>query len=169
VPGRLFAYRKNLTCPPYVPTPDEFRKVLAEYRFALLVKFSSKTCADPDVICSLYKYWLDEDAPADKKEQAERFWNDYFNGSKEILPVMLELEKTAFNAGYTLSLAFVGGSCRLCETCNVKAGVCIHPSRARIPEHAVGTHMEKTAETAGMPIKFPAAGHPEPMAILLVD
>jgi predicted metal-binding protein len=163
------AYGKNLICPPYVPTPDEFRKVLAEYRVALLVKFSSKACADSDVICSLYKYWLDEDAPADKKEQAERFWNDYFNGSKEILPVMLELEKTALNAGYTLALAFVGGSCRLCETCNVKAGVCIHPTRARIPEHAVGINMKKTAEKAGMPIKFPAAGHPEPMAILLVN
>ncbi|MFA6226659.1 MAG: DUF2284 domain-containing protein [Methanoregula sp.] len=31
-----------------------------------------------------------------------------------------ELEKTAFNAGYTLALAFVNGSYRLCETCNVK-------------------------------------------------
>jgi predicted metal-binding protein len=72
-------YGKKLTCPPYVPTPDEFRKVLAEYRFALLVKFSSKAHADADVMCSLYKYWLDPEAPAEKKEQAETFWNDYFN------------------------------------------------------------------------------------------
>jgi predicted metal-binding protein len=163
------AYGKKLTCPPYVPTPDEFRKVLAEYRYALLVKFTSKAHADPDIICSLYKYWLDPDAPADKKEKAQEFWNDYFAGSKEILPVMLELEKTAFNAGFTLALAFVGGSCRLCETCNVKAGICIHPTRARIPEHAVGINMKKTAEKAGMPIRFPVAGNPEPMAILLVD
>lgn len=162
-------YGKKLTCPPYVPTPDEFRKVLAEYRYALLVKFSSRAHADPDVMCSLYQYWLDPEAPAGKKEQAEKFWNDYFNGSKEILPVMLELEKTAFNAGYTLALAFVGGSCRLCENCNVKGGICIHPTRARIPEHAVGINMKKTAEKAGMPIRFPADGSPEPMAILLVD
>jgi predicted metal-binding protein len=162
-------YGKKLTCPPYVPTPDEFRKILGEYRFALLVKFSSKAHADPDVMCSLYQLWLDAGAPAEKKEQAEKFWNDYFNGSKDILPVMLELEKTAFNAGYTLALAFVGGSCRLCETCNVKAGICIHPTRARIPEHAVGINMKKTAEKAGMAITFPAVGSPEPMAILLVD
>jgi predicted metal-binding protein len=28
-------YGKKLTCPPYVPTPDEFRKILSEYRYAL--------------------------------------------------------------------------------------------------------------------------------------
>lgn len=31
---------------------------------------------------------------------------------------------TAFNAGYTLALALVNGSCRLYETCNVKGGIC---------------------------------------------
>jgi predicted metal-binding protein len=163
------SYGKKLTCPPYVPTPDEFRRVLAEYQYAILVKFRSKAHADPDVICSLYKYWLDPEAPAEKKEKAVEFMNDYFAGSKEILPVMLELEKTAFNAGYTFALAFVGGSCRLCETCNVKSGICVHPTKARIPEHAVGINMKKTAGKAGIPIRFPVEGHPEPMAILLID
>ncbi len=162
-------YGKKLTCPPHVPTPDEFRKILAEYRCALLVKFPSKAHADPDVACSLYKSWLDPDAPAEKKEKAAAFWNDYFAGSNKILPIMLELEKTAFNAGYTFALAFVGGSCRLCEICNVKAGICIHPTRARMPEHAVGINMKKTAEVAGMGIRFPIDGTPEPMAILLID
>jgi len=162
-------YGKKLTCPPYVPTPDEFRKILAEYRYALLVKFTSPAIADPDVICSIYKYWLDPEAPADKKEQATQFWQDYFTGSKDCAPVMLELEKTAFNAGYPLALAFVNGSCRLCETCNVKGGICLHPTQARIPEHAVGINMKKTAEKAGMPIRLPVQGHPEPMAILLID
>jgi predicted metal-binding protein len=40
---------------------------------------------------------------------------------------------------------------------------------ARIPEHAVDINMKKTAEKAGMPITFPVTGHPEPMAILLID
>jgi len=162
-------YGKKLTCPPYVPTPDEFRKILSEYKYALLVKFVSPANADLDVICSIYKYWLDPAAPADKKAQATKFWGDYFNGSKDCALVMLELEKTAFNAGYTLALAFVNGSCRLCETCNVKGGICIHPTQARIPEHAVGINMIKTSENAGMPIRFPVSGHPEPMALLLID
>lgn len=162
-------YGKKLTCPPYVPTPDEFRKILAEYRAALLVKFTSPAITEPDIICSIYKYWLDPNTPAEKKEKATIFWKDLFNGTKEFSPIMLELEKAAFNAGYIFALAFVSGSCRLCETCNIKGGICIHPTQARIPEHAVGINMIKTAEKAGMPIQFPVTGHVESMAILLID
>ncbi len=162
-------YGKKLTCPPYVPTPDEFRKILSEYHYALLVKFISPAKADPDVISSIYRYWLDPEAPADKKEQASQFWQDHFNGSATFAPMMLELERDAFNAGNPFALAFINGSCRLCETCNVKAGVCLHPTQARIPEHAVGVNMVKTAEKAGLPIRFPVQGHPELMALLLLD
>jgi predicted metal-binding protein len=162
-------YGKKLTCPPHVPTPDEFRKILSEYRYALLVKFISPAEAAPDVICSIYKYWLDPAAPTDKKEQATQFWKDHFNGTGAFAPMMLELERTAFNADNPFALAFINGSCRLCETCNVKAGICIHPTQARIPEHAVGVNMVATAKKAGMPIRFPVQGHPELMALLLID
>ncbi len=162
-------YGKKLTCPPYVPTVDEFRKILSEYHYVLLAKFKSPARAEPDIICSIYRYWLDPDAPAEKKEQADTFWKEYFGESKNILLTMLELEKTAFNAGYTLALALVNGSCRLCETCNVKNGICAHPSMARIPEHAVGVNMKRTAEKAGMALQFPVLGNPTPMAMLLID
>lgn len=162
-------YGKKLTCPPHVPTPDEFRKILSEYRYALLVKYVSPAQAEPDVICSIYRYWLDPEAPVDKKEQATQFWKDHFNGTGAFAPMMLELERRAFNAGNPFALAFINGSCRLCETCNVKSGICIHPTQARIPEHAVGVNMVATAEKAGMPIRFPVQGHPELMALLLID
>jgi predicted metal-binding protein len=162
-------YGKKLTCPPHVPSVDEFRKILSEYSYVMLVKFSSPARAENDVICSIYRYWLDPAAPVDKKEQADMFWKDYFGESKRILLSMLELEKTAFNAGYTLTLALVNGSCRLCESCNVKSGVCVHPSMARIPEHALGVNMKRTAEKAGMAIQFPVSGNPTPMAMLLID
>jgi predicted metal-binding protein len=162
-------YGKKLTCPPFVPTADEFRKILSEYRFALLVKFSSPANAETDIICSIYKYWLDPDAPPEKKEKADTFWKEYLGENNRILLAMLELEKTAFNAGYTLALALVNGSCRLCENCNVKNGICVHPTMARIPEHAVGVNMKKTAEEAGMAIKFPVSRNPTPMALLLID
>lgn len=162
-------YGKKLTCPPHVPTPGEFRKILSEYRYALLVKYISPAEAEPDVICSIYRYWLDPAAPAEKKAQAEKFWKDHFNGTGSFAPMMLELERRAFNAGNTFALAFVNGSCRLCETCNVKGGICIHPTQARIPEHAVGVNMVATAKKSGMHITFPVEGHPELMALLLID
>jgi predicted metal-binding protein len=166
---RCIGYGKKLTCPPFVPTADEFRKILSEYRYALLVKFSSPANTEPDIICSIYKYWLDPDAPPEKKEKADTFWKEYLGENNRILLAMLELEKTAFNAGYTLALALTNGSCRLCGNCNVKNGVCVHPTMARIPEHAVGVNMKKTAEEAGMAIKFSVSGNPTPMALLLID
>jgi predicted metal-binding protein len=162
-------YGKKLTCPPHVPTPEAFRKILSEYHYGLLVKFRSPAETDEDLAHSIYKYWLDPAAPSDKKEKASKFWNEYFDYSKEILLTMLELEKVAFNSGYTFAIAFVNGSCRLCEKCNVENGICLHPNMARIPEHAVGINMKKTAQEAGMALKFPVKGNPEPMALLLID
>lgn len=163
------SYGKKLTCPPHVPTPDQFRNILSEYRSALLVRFISPAVADPDIICSIYRYWLDPEAPPEKKAKATQFWQDHFSGTSTFAPSMLELEKTAFNAGYTFALAFINGSCRLCESCNVKGGICVHPTQARFTEHAVGINMKKTAEKAGMPIQFPVTGHPVSMALLLID
>ncbi|MGA9141893.1 MAG: DUF2284 domain-containing protein [Methanocella sp.] len=162
-------YGKKLTCPPHCPTVDEFRKILSEYRYALLVKFKSPARADEATRLSTYKNWLDPAAPKEAKESATQFWSDYFGDSKRILLAMLELEKSAFNAGYTFAIAFTNGSCRLCEKCNLENGICLHPNMARIPEHAVGINMKKTAAEAGMPITFPIGQTPEPMAILLID
>ena len=162
-------YGKKLTCPPYVPTANEFKDILNEYQYVMLVKFKSPAKADEDTVCSIYKNWLDPDTPEDLKNKADTFWNDYFDYSQDIHNIMLELEKAAFNKGYTFALAFVNGSCRLCNVCNTKNGICIHPNMARIPEHAVGINMKKTAEDAGMKIQFPFSGHPEPMTILLID
>jgi len=35
-------YGKCLTCPPYSPTPEEFKKVVGNYELAILLKFESK-------------------------------------------------------------------------------------------------------------------------------
>ncbi|HUT64313.1 MAG TPA: DUF2284 domain-containing protein, partial [Anaerolineae bacterium] len=35
------SYNKNLTCPPYVPSVDEFRKALSLYSKAILVQISA--------------------------------------------------------------------------------------------------------------------------------
>jgi predicted metal-binding protein len=162
-------YGKKLTCPPNVPTADEFRKILSEYQYALLVKFKSPAKADDNLTGSIYRSWLDSNAPKDLKEKADIFWSDYADYNKEIHNIMLELEKAAFNMGYTFALAFVNGPCRLCSVCNTKGEACIYPSMARISEHAVGVNMKKTAKEAGMEIKFPISGHPEPMTILLIE
>lgn len=163
------SYRKKLTCPPFVPTVEEFRKMLKEYRAALLVKFDAKIETDDEVGRSLLRHKFDESAPKKLKEKAIKFLSDWDKEKHRINLAMLELEKTAFNQGYTFALGFRSGSCSLCKECNIKEGICLHPSMSRYPEHAVGVNIKKTIENAGMTISFPFQNKPDPIVLLLID
>jgi predicted metal-binding protein len=157
------SYGANLKCPPYVPTPDEFRNILKEYSFAMVVKHKPPTM--PEDIIGLKNVGLEV-----VKERLAGLQSQYLEYYKKTLTIMLELEKAAFKNGYTFATAFVGGRCFLCEKCNVEKGVCLNPMIARIAAEAVGVNMEKTAENAGMAVKFSLTVEaPEPMAILLID
>jgi predicted metal-binding protein len=162
-------YGKRLTCPPFTPKVDEFRRMLKDYRHAMIVKFKSPAKADKDTSRSLLRSQYDSTMNRGLREKASRFWSDWKNDKKRILLAVLELEKAAFNRGYTFAVGFTSGSCGLCEKCNVQAGICLHPTMARCPEHAVGVNMKKTAEKAGIPLAFPIKGKPEPTALLLID
>ena len=162
-------YGKKLTCPPFTPKVDEFRRMLKEYRHALIVKFKSPAEADADVSRSLLRSQYDSTMSKELREKASKFWSDWKSDKERILLAVLELEKAAFNEGYTFAVGFTSGSCGLCEKCNVQAGICLHPTMARCPEHAVGINMKKTAEKAGMPITFPIKQKPEPTALILID
>jgi predicted metal-binding protein len=141
------SYGTKLNCPPNVPTPDEFRKILCEYSSAMVVKLAPPSVGE-----------LKASSLASHKE--------YY---KRSLSVMLEIEKAAFNAGFAFSTAFFCGTCMLCDQCNIEKGVCLNPTMARISAEAVGINVIKTAEKAGMAVNFPVELIPGPMAILLID
>jgi len=162
-------YKRKLMCPPFAPTVDEFRKMLKDYRYALVSKFPAEAETQVDVGRSLLRNRYDPTVPAEVREKASRFWSEWSKDKKRIHLALLELEKAAFNKGYVLATGFSTGSCALCEKCNVEAGVCIHPTMARYPEHAVGINIKKTMEKVGMPIAFPFPGKPEPVSLMLID
>ena len=162
------SYGKKLVCPPYTPTPDEFRKILREYRKILIVKFPADAEAEEDVGRSLQKNQCSPAIPSDLRERTNKFWDVWGADKRRILLAMLELEKAAFNRGYTLAVSLTAGSCTLCTKCNMEAS-CTHPTMARYPEHALGVNVKKTLKNAGMSIKFPFEKHPEGIGMLLVD
>lgn len=157
------SYGANLKCPPFVSTPDEFRKVLTEYKFAMVIKHK------PPIMPEAVKELRIKDHEKANELKA-KLWPDIHSYYKKTLNIMLELEKEAFSHGYVFAMAFYGGSCLLCEKCNVEKGVCLNPMTARVAAEAVGVNMMKTAENAGMSLKFSMeVKAPEPMAILLID
>ncbi len=162
-------YGHKFVCPPFTPTPSEFQKMLNEYKDVLIVKFRAKVTADEDVGRSLLKNLCAPGISADLKERTDKFWEVWNEDKNRFLYAMLELEKAAFNRGYTLALALSPGSCVLCKKCNIEGGTCTHLSKARYPEHALGVNMKKTLQNIGMPVKFPFEGSPEGVGMLLIE
>jgi predicted metal-binding protein len=165
-----FEYGKHLTCPPYAPEVEDFRKSLKEYQHALVVKFRSGTIFGEDIRYSLFNILIDPAAKKELKESALAFLAAYTTEGQKLHRVMLDLEHVAFNAGYTFALTTIcGPGCRLCETCNTATGICNRPTMKRHCPEGLGINLVKTTANAGMPIRFPAPENPERIAILLID
>jgi len=164
-------YGKTLTCPPYVPTAEEFRKIVGEYKAAIFMKFDTKVKADAELKAYLSKTEA-EVAAADKAvlPKWKKFWQDWNNHKKDILDITLKVEKEAMSKGYPLAFGLVSGTCRICEECDgVKTGICVHPTLRRYSEEAVGVNVQATARKAGIKMTFPSPKTPESFALILVD
>ncbi len=139
-------YGKNLRCPPYTPSVDEFRKILSEYSYAILLKIKGPETSTGDL-------------------------PNYFSYYQDKINILLELEKEAFEEGYNFTTSFFAGSCKLCQECNV-SGDCMNPVTARYSMESMGINVFKTAENAGMELEFDTQNLPPEItlvALLLVD
>jgi predicted metal-binding protein len=140
---RCAGYGQFLTCPPHVMPVEVFARLLARYRWGLLVQVEAKN------IHSLDKGQgrIDPTILKDNREIHRPF-------RLQLLRVVEAVEAAAFKKGMCFAAGFVGGSCVLCERCveNKITEACRHPFRARPPMEAVGIDVLKTAEKAGLPI-----------------
>jgi predicted metal-binding protein len=82
-------YGTCLTCPPFSPTPEYTRKMLADYSKAILL------------------VW---DVPPDYKER---------NSRKKMRKQMASLEREMFLDGFYKAFAMSCGPCNLCQSCDV--------------------------------------------------
>lgn len=162
-------YGRTLMCPPYTPTAEEFRKIVREYGYALFMKFKSKAEADAEIAKYLSMAENDSAVTTEIKEKVNGFWVAWKEDKRQILSVIVELEKAAMRKGYPLAIGFVSGSCYLCEKCNLETKVCSHPTLARYSENAVGVNVRKTAQNAGISVTFPFEKNPESFALLLIE
>lgn len=165
-----FEYGKYLTCPPYAPEIEDFRRSVAEYQYALVVKFRSEAVFGEEIRYDLMSEMIDPAARKESKESAFAFMTAYIKEGQKLQRVMLDLEHLAFNAGYPFALTTIcGPGCRLCDTCNTATGICNHPTMKRYCPEGLGINLVKTTANAGMPITFPAPHNPERIAVLLID
>lgn len=162
-------YGNKLTCPPFVPTPEEFRTSISGYHTALLIKFTSHEDTGDEIIAVIKREWIDPEASAELQDTLRTIWDLHFKKSTRTLFAMLELERYAMKAGYVKARAYVNSSCRLCDVCNVETGTCRYPDTSRVPGHAVGINMKKTAVSNDIVLNHPSEGGIEPLTLLLID
>jgi len=161
-------YGKTLACPPYAPSPEEFRKIVSEYHYALFMKFKSQAEGDAELRKYLTKI-DDASVSREMKAKVESFWSVWKDDMKRLRDTVMELEKAATRRGYLLAIGLVSGSCQVCEKCNVEEGICLHPEIRRYSEEAVGVNVKATAEKAGVKFTLPFRKNPEVFALLLID
>jgi len=118
-------YGKSLTCPPYSPTPEQFRKVLKGYDWAILLKFGPK---GPE---------------HDRSNRLENRRNRHETVTK--------LEREIFLRGYHSAFGLVSGPCSYCEECNLKA--CVNPDSARPSMESCGVDVYSTVRKAGFTLE----------------
>jgi predicted metal-binding protein len=161
-------YGKTLACPPYAPSPSEFRKIVGEYHCALFMKFKTHVEADAELRTCLTKT-NDLTIPREMKVRVENFWAAWNEEMKKLRAIVIMLEKAAAAKGFLLAAGLVSGSCQVCEKCNVEEGICVHPEKRRFSEEAVGVNVKATAEKAGVKFTLPFRKSPETFALLLID
>jgi len=129
------SYRKNLMCPPYVPTLGEFREALQLYSTAILVQVTAEL----------------------KNSRINKSAKTVFAPAKKLHELVNFAEKRAFSEGFRFAAGFIGGCCRLCDECvAIRGGLhCRFPFKARPSMEAVGIDVLLTAEKAGLPVSFP--------------
>jgi len=119
------AYGKRGTCPPNVPSIDECRQMISEYKQAAVFHIEKKV-----------------DKPEDRKA-----W------SRPIVQKLTELEREVFLAGYYKTLLLSFDACGFCETCETDRTKCRNPWIARPGADAMGIDVYTTVRGIGYPIQ----------------
>jgi predicted metal-binding protein len=136
-------YGKRLSCPPYVMSVDEFRKVIEEYKSALLLVDEYDTSGIQDIL---------------------EAWSEL---RKDSFHKMFELEQEAFREGFTFAHLLRPGSCNECEICNLEK--CVKPEMRRFAPEAVGINIQKAMEEAGLTLEFCKPEKTSCIGILLLE
>ncbi|MCX7816090.1 MAG: DUF2284 domain-containing protein [Syntrophales bacterium] len=142
------SFHKNLMCPPFVISVDEFRRVLKAYKRGLLLQVTARI--------------------GEKGNNRE----EVYTHARRLHEIVNIGEREAFHLGFRFAAGFIGGCCHLCEQCVAVEGsrMCRHPFRARPSMEAVGIDVQATLEAVGLsPSVFPINNYVTWTGLILLD
>jgi len=157
-------YGANLMCPPYTPSAEEFREYVAKFKSAIIVQI--ETPIEEEIQKRIKTKGANLKELVKDKKLLEQ--TSSMEGWKKLETVVSAVEREALNKGYYLSLGLTAGTCRLCNTCDLK-WPCKHPYEARPSMEAVGIDVHKTAKNAGLSLKWNSKDFMTVTGLILID
>jgi len=149
-------YGRALTCPPNVPTVEEFRTALGLYRKALLLQTRSPLGKESEAYDreEAKKFFT---APGKMKEEGEGDFKSAKDAAISLHELINAVEGKAMALGFPYALGLIGGECMLCSECvGVDSGkACRRPFEARPSMEGVGIDVVRTSIKAGLPFDIP--------------
>lgn len=151
----------TLTCPPNVPSVNEFRTALRRYRTAVLVQTRAPLSLamddfDKEVVLKFLE--THNASPVQKggePDEARRNLEDVKLQAVRLHKLVNEVEAQAVSLGFHYALGLIGGDCMLCPKCAGPGTGCRRPYQARPAMEGVGIDVVKTSRNAGLPFDIP--------------
>jgi len=159
----------NLCCPPKnTPSMEEFRSMLANYNYAILIQ------VDTPLSEELAKIIQNNESVGEIYENKAYFENrkdTLDKGQINLHRIVNKIEAKAYSMGFYFATGFIGGSCKLCSKCVTQQSgkACKHPFQARPAMEAVGIDVFKTAKHIGFELAPPKDNLVRWTGLILVD
>lgn len=164
-------YGVNLMCPPNILSVDEFRKIVARYHLALLLKFDNGAGQAPTGLVeqeNLVNAWKTiRESPAGGA--VSEYIDSLKRSQQHVCQILGKLESMCLKHGYPLAAGLAAGGCHLCDTCSGPGSACSHSFLARPSAEGLGVDVIQTATKAGVKLDFGSQDHASWLAILLID
>jgi predicted metal-binding protein len=161
-----------------VPTVEEFRRALGNYRKALLIQTRSSLTGEIDSYDreEVKKFFLAPGKARETKggEKAGQGQNDFSNvriAAVRLHKLVNEAEGKAMSLGFPYALGLIGGECMLCPECvgSCSSQGCRRPFEARPSMEGVGIDVFQTSIKAGLPFDIPPKTEIVWSGLLLID
>jgi len=156
-------FGRSLTCPPNVPTVEEFRTALGLYKKALMLQTRSAIRGENETYDKdeVKKFFTAPGKIPEVKEGEEDIADGDFRGAKaaaiRLHKLVNEVESRAMALGFPYALGLIGGECMLCSECvgACSGQACRRPFEARPSMEGVGIDVIRTSIKAGLPFDVP--------------
>jgi len=165
-------YGVNLMCPPNIISVEEFRAVLANYKFALLIQVEAAAEKPPEELTgreNLADAWKSSRNKAeDEGDPAGDYLHELKASQEKVYDILADLESYCIAKGFPLAAGLAAGGCHLCSECVGPGSACLHPFRTRPAAEGLGINVIATAKIAGIDLDFSGAAPVSWLAVLLV-